>query len=114
MPEKASCPTTTAGPFTVRCGRLRRRIIPDRIRYVESDARKVIVHGADGEVISFYGRMSDMEETLCPCGFYRIHRCFLVSLSHVSSFSDSEVFMDGGETLILSRYRRSGFLSCFG
>ena len=77
------------------------RIRPLDIRYIESSAHYVQVNTTHG-CIETRAKISDMEAAL-GSGFVRCHRCYLVGIRHISRITKSEVIMDGGQVIPLSR-----------
>jgi len=55
-----------------------------------------------GEHVIRYN-IGDFEEQLKNDGFFRIHRGYLISLSKVKKLAKSDVIMDNGVTLPVSR-----------
>ena len=81
------------------------------ILYVESSGRKAIVHLNDKKY-EVYKQMAEFEEALGK-DFFRIHRGYLVNLSHVVGYSRTEVQVDNGELLIISKYKYSDFIRAY-
>lgn len=73
----------------------------DKILYVESFLHYICIHTTDGEykvkegISVFEDRLSDL--------FYRIHRSYLVSLTHIVRISRTSVTLEDGTTLPLAR-----------
>lgn len=85
-----------------------RRMEADRILYVESSRHNLIYH-LDREDVTVRGRMQDAEADLQGCGFFRIHKGYLVNLLHVTGLQDQECLL--GETRIpVSRNKRTQFM----
>ena len=70
--------------------------------YMESMNQNVRIVSAKGEHVIRYN-IGDFEEQLKNDGFFRIHRGYLISLSKVKKLVKSDVIMDNGETLPVSR-----------
>ena len=75
--------------------------------YIESIGRKAVLHFKDS-TIEYYATLSSLTETLQP-GFFRIHRAYLINLSHVVSFTKREAYMSNGDTVLISKYRLTDF-----
>jgi len=56
----------------------------------DSDSSYTTVHTVDGEKIIVSRTLKDYEEMLAPCGFYRVHKSFLVNLRHVKRLDRQE------------------------
>ncbi|MCM1219260.1 MAG: LytTR family transcriptional regulator [Lachnospiraceae bacterium] len=59
-----------------------------------------------------YGKIRDLEEELAG-QFYRIHRGYLINLSHVEGYDKTEVRMVNGDKLLLSRYKYDGCVQAY-
>jgi len=66
-----------------------------QILFIESVRDHVVIHLADGNNITSYTTISAMESQLPHAGFVRIHRSYLISVNHLTSFSSSEVEIRG-------------------
>ena len=77
------------------------RMRPHDIRYIESFAHYVQINTAD-DCIKTRAKVSGMEAALGD-GFVRCHRCYLVGIRHISRITKSEVIMEGGQVIPLSR-----------
>lgn len=69
-----------------------KRISLKKIKAFSSDRRKVYVITDDGEE-EFYGKLTDIEETL-PVYFVRIHNRHLVNLNYITSIEKNECICD--------------------
>lgn len=78
------------------------------IYYIESNNKKVIVH-TKTKNIEVYGKMGDFENELSGI-FYRCHRCFLVNMEKITSYSVDSIQVVNGETVILARKKYSEFI----
>ena len=56
--------------------------------------------------------MSEFENELGKM-FFRIHRGYLVNMQHIKGYSRTEVYMDNGESLIISKYRYGEFIKAY-
>ena len=78
-----------------------------KIEYIESAARKLELHLADGELLqSLFIRTSFEEEVreLTEHGnFLQIHKSFLVNLDYVKQLTADSVIMNSGAQLPVSR-----------
>lgn len=77
------------------------KLTEDKILYVESFLHYISIYTADAEyrikenISAFEKRLSDT--------FFRIHRSYIVSLSHIIRISRTSVTLEGGVVLPLSR-----------
>lgn len=79
------------------------------IYYVESFAHRMKVALQNSELMTA-SSMKDFEKDLEGCGFFRIHRCYLVNCRHVTSVRDQRVILDNGDDIPLSKQRRQEFM----
>jgi len=63
----------------------------------ESDSSYTTIHTAEGDKILVSKTLKEYEDMLTECGFYRVHKSFLINLIHVKRFERQ----DGG-TIILT------------
>ena len=85
--------------------------IPVRdICFAESVGRKVVLHLVDKE-IAYYERLGALEKKLPADLFFRTHRSFLVNLSHIRSYTRSEIVLPNGGVSFLSKYRYREFVA---
>jgi two-component system LytT family response regulator len=56
----------------------------------ESDNNYTTVHTAQGDKILVSKTLKDYEEMLSGCGFYRVHKSFLINLAHIRRFEKQE------------------------
>lgn len=79
------------------------------ILYCEVINRKVDLHLSDGSTVEFYGKISELEKSLCG-GFFRSHRSYLVNLRHIMSYNSNEITVLGNGKIPLSRSRRPALM----
>ena len=76
----------------------------NRVLYVESAGKTQVVVTPEGKQQTHLS-MQELEKTLSPRGFYRLHRCYLVNLSAVFRIERQEALLKNGERLPISRGR---------
>ncbi len=81
------------------------------IYYMESQNHNIVLFLKSGK-LEYYGKIGDLEEELAG-QFYRIHRSYLINLSHVEGYDRTEVRMANGDKLLLSRYKYDGFVQAY-
>ena len=81
------------------------KLMTDHIYYLESDLRTIRVVAKEG-TFTFTGTISSLEEQLRPDGFIRIHKSFLVNVSHIYNIFKDSVTMDNKEVLPMSKHKR--------
>lgn len=102
---------TQTRALTLRFASTSRTLPLDDIRYIESSNHKAVLHLKDGEFVC-YAKMQDLELELRD-RFFRIHKGYLVNLSHVDGYSRAEVTLTTGETLLLSKYKYREFVKAY-
>lgn len=80
----------------------------DDILFLENDMHKVVVH-TTGEVFTFYGVMSELEEKVGP-GFYRCHRGYLVNMAYISEYDAENIYLTTGDRIYLAREKYQDFV----
>lgn len=71
------------------------------ITHLESNNRQVCIH-APPVTHMYRGKLSDLAETL-PSGFAQVHKSFYVNLDRVSAVKYSQVVLDDGQSVPVSR-----------
>ena len=77
------------------------RVRPQDIKYIESFAHYVQINTANS-CIETRAKVSDME-TILGSGFVLCHRSYLVGIRHINRITKTEVIMEGGQVIPLSR-----------
>ena len=74
------------------------------IRYLNSCGRKVYLQTTDSR-ISFYGKLSEVQQEPCFSSFIQIHKSYLVNPDYIDHISSNTVFLQGNshEQLPISR-----------
>lgn len=81
-----------------------RAILLSSIRYLEIHGRRTLAHLEQGNE-TLPEPLSQLEETLLERGFRRCHYSYLVNLDHIAQIRRTQVLLDTGETLPVSRNR---------
>jgi DNA-binding LytR/AlgR family response regulator len=80
-----------------------KRSIPiSMIRYIESNARKIILH-LTNEDISFYAKLNDLEEIMQEKGFIRVHQSYMVRLKEILIITGDSLVLEKNITVPVSR-----------
>ena len=87
---------------------VQQKVYLNDICYIESANKKVIIHTAAG-VLETYGKMEDLEQ-MAGNAFYRCHRCYLVNMGKIASYSASAIQVTNGDTLILAQKKYAEFV----
>lgn len=108
----AECqPEKYAEPLVVRVKGLYRNIPKESILYAENEGRKIVLHLAD-EQISYYAKMSELEEMLGN-DFFRCHRGYLVNLNAVKGYDTGNIQIKNGETILMAKQKYSAFVDVY-
>ncbi|MBB6271347.1 DNA-binding LytR/AlgR family response regulator [Pedobacter cryoconitis] len=78
------------------------------ILFIEGMQNYAKLHFKDRELV-IHQTMISLEETLPKDNFFRIHKSYLINISHIDSVSGGRVFINGNE-LPISRNRREDLL----
>jgi DNA-binding LytR/AlgR family response regulator len=92
--------------LNVKADRKTYKIDMATIQYIESlkDYVKIV---CESESIVTHDSISNLETTLQPHGFVRIHRSFLVAIDKIKSFDAETVFLENEELPISRTYKKS-------
>ncbi len=80
-----------------------RHVPISKILYIQSDARKLNLY-LKNQVISFYGKMSEVEELLADKGFVRIHQSYMVKMNMVEKYTKSVVHICDQQLPVSRKY----------
>ena len=80
----------------------------NQIYYFEVMDKTILLHKAD-EVLSFPGKMADIEKRVAGYDFAKIHKSFLVNLRYVSYVESGTVLMKNEASLPLGRKFKAEF-----
>lgn len=79
------------------------------IVYMEAQARSVLMHTKDKEILPIRSKISDLTEILEKKGFYLVHRAYLVNMRYARSCVANEVVFSTLETVPISERRCHDF-----
>jgi len=88
--------------IALSCAGDNRNIAIDSIHHFEVVRRIIEVH-YDEEVFEFYSTIGKLENLLFDKGFIRVHRAYLVSVSHIASVKSGELTLNNGDVLPIGR-----------
>ncbi len=86
------------------------------ITYCESDGCYTFVHMVAGEKIMISRTLREYDEMLSDNGFYRVHKSYLINLSHISRFEKQEggyIVLTNGSKVPVSSRKREELLRLF-
>ncbi|MEG0169985.1 LytR/AlgR family response regulator transcription factor [Anaerorhabdus sp.] len=76
----------------------------NEIYYIESLSRTLTIHTQTSE-ISMNGKISEMEESVAPYGFMRVHKSFIVNLKYIKNIFKDVITLDNNDTILLSKHK---------
>ncbi len=80
-------------------------VYANNIEYIEVYDHWLRVTLNKGETIECYGSLSDLEKQLVPAGFVRTYKSYLVNFKYMHSIEKTQVTLDDGTKIPLSRYK---------
>lgn len=75
--------------------------------------RKIHLELVDGSNVSFYGKISSIEEGLPQTHFVRVNSGTMINLNYVTSLNRSDVTMINGDCITISRSRKKIVISAY-
>lgn len=84
------------------------------IVYIESMGEYLRLHLTSGATMMTLLRMKNMESALPVGRFMRVHRSYIVNLSHITGYARGRVYLDNGEYAPLSVNYRDAFIGYVG
>lgn len=100
--------TTRDDYFFVKCDYRYEKIHFEDVLYVEGMENYVVIHTAIKQFMTLL-RMKNVEETLPPSSFIRIHKSYIASVKAISAIDGNEVVV-GNKKLPLSREKKAEIL----
>lgn len=82
------------------------------IIYIETYERKLKVHTLEKEYVIDY-RLRDIEDKLRDKWFFRVHKSFLINLEHIKEHNDTNIIMQNGVVIYISRLKLQPFKQLF-
>lgn len=78
----------------------------DTVLYIEGSDKTQLLHASNlSEPVQLRRSMQELEESLLPNGFLRIHKGYLVNYKFVRRLENTEAVLTNGESIPLSRRR---------
>lgn len=91
--------------FEFKTGKTKIRVKLKDIIYFESDKRQVILHAKE-KIFKFYGKVSDIHNSISQGEFMFIHKSYLINYSHIYKIQYDYVIMSNGDKLNISERKR--------
>ena len=90
-------------------GKMLKALYDADIIFIESVGEYIRLHLTSGQRMMTLLRLKNMESALPADRFMRVHRSYIVNLSHVAGYARGEVFLDSGDRVPLSVNYRDAF-----
>lgn len=81
------------------------------IVYLESAGEYVRLHLADGTKLVTLFRLKNMESSLHPSQFMRVHRSYIINLSHIAGYTKGRVFLSNDDYVPIGDNYKEQFMS---
>jgi len=80
----------------VNASGVKTKIVLSDVAYAEVFERKITLHMSDGDMVEYYGKISELEG-IAGQDFFRVHRSYLVNLGYISTYNSRHVDINGKE-----------------
>ncbi len=97
--------TSLAGLFFCKCRIRTCKIVFSEIRMIEGLKDYLKIHLGETKPLIIRMSMKSIEEKLPPGKFFRIHKSYIVSLSHITSIRRNSVFLGDLELPLSDLYK---------
>ena len=84
------------------------KILCNKIIYIETNNNTVFINTTTEKLLC-QERLKDIVEKIENKGFYQVHRAYLVNLKWIDKFTEQNVYLKAGETVLMSRRRYQEF-----
>ncbi len=88
------------------------KVLLDNIHFFEVQNRVINIH-TEREVIQYYDKIAHLEEMVSSDNFFRCHRSYIVNLKYVMKFNKTEIVLDNGTRIGLSKSKYDEFSKSF-
>ncbi|NJE80562.1 hypothetical protein E0L17_04380 [Olsenella sp. SW781] len=112
--ERANEPTSEETPVVLSTPSQAVSFMPDDITYVDSLNRVRAIHFGDGESIQMSMTLAQIADALPKDRFAYCHRSVVVNLRHVRALGASDLALDDGTVLPVSRRRMAELREALG
>lgn len=92
--------------FEYNIGKQRFRINEQSILYFQSQGKKIQMITQEDEK-EFYGKLSDVLETLNEHSFIAVHKSYVINMRYVSEYGKESILMINGDVIPVSRAMRN-------
>ena len=109
--EESAEASDASGVISVHADRKTSLVKVANIVYLESAGEYVRLHLADGTKLVTLFRLKNMETTLPPSMFMRVHRSYIINLNYVSGYTKGRVFLEGDDYVPIGENYKDSFLA---
>ena len=111
VPEERSAESAEEGVLSVHADRKTHLVKIANIVYAESAGEYVRLHLADGTKLVTLFRLKNMESELQSSQFMRVHRSYIINLSHISGYTKGRVFLSNDDYVPIGDNYKEQFLN---
>lgn len=94
--------------IVIHSGNIAQTVSVSQIKYIEVFSHNLVYHTFDAEYTE-RGSLTEVENRLRDCGFYKCNNCYLVNLKFVERIEDATIVV-GGESISVSRRKKKNFM----
>ena len=80
-----------------------------RIVYIESEGEYLRLHLNDGTNLITLFRLKNMESSLPPESFMRVHRSYIINLAYVAGYTKGRIFLEGNDYVPIGENYKAAF-----
>ena len=85
-----------------------------KIAFVEGEGKYCIIHFVDKrDSLESHETLSDVERRLSKKSFFRCHKSYLVNMRYISSYSHTDVILENGEVIYISKLKYKPFCKAY-
>ena len=99
-----------AGVLSVHADRKTHLVKMANIVYVESAGEYVRLHLVDGTKLVTLFRLKNMETSLQPSQFMRVHRSYIINLGHITGYTKGRVFLSNEDYVPIGENYKEQFV----
>ena len=104
---------TPEGKLIVKVGGKNHVLDLQMVTYFESQGRRISAHLLIGDPVVFYSKTAELDQSLDPAKFFRVHRSYSINLDRVKSFNCDEVVMENGDKISMSAKKYYDFCEAY-
>ena len=109
--DDGSTESTEEGVLSVHADRKTHLVKMSNIVYLESAGEYVRLHLTDGTSLVTLFRLKNMESELQSSQFMRVHRSYIINLSHISGYTKGRVFLSNDDYVPIGENYKEQFLN---